>query len=90
MSYTPYELALSLQGHSSDVRHILAPSPGIPLLLSGSRDGTAILWGPSARDGEWDMKLQVQGAEGRYVSCVGMVRAGGEGEWTARLLCQVV
>lgn len=81
MSYTPYELAITLQGHSSDVRNIVAPQPGVPLLLSGSRDGTAILWGPSSKDqAEWDMKLQVQGPEGRYISCVGMVRAGGEGE----------
>lgn len=80
MSYTPYELALTLQGHSSDVRHILAPQPGVPLLLSGSRDGSGILWGPSSRDpAEWDMKLQVQGPEGRYISCVGMVRHSGEG-----------
>jgi phospholipase A-2-activating protein len=83
MPYTPYELATTLQGHSSDVRHILAPQAGVPLLLSGSRDGSAIVWGPTAQDpAEWDMKLQVHGPENKYISCVGMVRANGEGEYT--------
>ncbi|EIW66002.1 hypothetical protein TREMEDRAFT_41188 [Tremella mesenterica DSM 1558] len=75
---SPYQLAFSLHGHSSDVRCIHAPSPGVPLLLSGSRDGSAILWGPSASGKEWDVKLRVEAPEQKYVSCVGMVKYQGE------------
>ncbi len=90
----PYQYAFTLHAHSSDVRHLHAPSPGVPLLLSASRDGSACLWGPSSAPasgfgagggaegaGEWDVKLRVEGPEKRFVSCVGMVRAQGEGEW---------
>ena len=82
-SPTPYQLAFALHGHSSDVRNLCAPSPGLPLLLSGSRDGSAIVWGPSPKGGEggeWDVKLRVEGPEKRFVSCVGMARWNGEGE----------
>ncbi|ORY26315.1 putative phospholipase A-2-activating protein [Naematelia encephala] len=74
----PYQFAFALHGHASDVRNICAPSPEVPLLLSGSRDGSAIVWGPSSRGREWDVKLRVEAPEKRYVSCVGMVRWGGE------------
>jgi hypothetical protein len=30
---------------------------------------------------EWDAKLRVEGPEKRFVSCVGMVRAQGEGQY---------
>lgn len=75
-----FQLAFSLHGHSSDVRSIVAPSPDIPLLLSGSRDGSALLWGPSGKGREWDVKLRVEAPEKKYVSCVGMTRWEGEGE----------
>ncbi|KAK8864675.1 hypothetical protein IAR55_001927 [Kwoniella newhampshirensis] len=74
----PYQLAFSLHGHASDVRNLCAPSPHIPLLLSASRDGSAIVWGPSSKSREWDVKLRVEGPEKRYVSCVGMARWNGE------------
>ena len=73
-----YQLGFSLHGHASDVRDIAAPAFGLPLLLSASRDGSAIVWGPS-RDGMWEAKLRVEGPEKRYVSCVGMIRANGNG-----------
>ena len=75
----PYELAFQLNGHASDVRTLCAPSPDIPLLISGSRDGSALLWGPG-RGSEWDVKLRVEAPEKKYVSCVGMTKWGGEGE----------
>jgi WD40 repeat protein len=78
----PYELAFQLHGHASDVRTLHAPSPDIPLLISGSRDGSALLWGPG-RGKEWDVKLRVEAPEKKYVSCVGMTRWNGEGELSA-------
>ena len=93
-----YQYAFTLQAHTSDVRHVLPPQQGVPLLLSRSRDGTACMWGPSSSSAvwsggsgfgnaslpvggeEWDVKLRVEGPEKRFVSCVGMVRAQGEGE----------
>lgn len=74
----PYQLAFTLQGHAGDVRSLSAPSPDVPLLLSSSRDGSAIVWGPS-RDGMWEVKLRVEGPERKYVSCVGLTRHGGQG-----------
>jgi phospholipase A-2-activating protein len=56
--------------------------------LSGSRDGSALLWGPG-KGKEWDVKLRVEAPEKKYVSCVGMTRWQGEGESfevTAQLL----
>lgn len=75
-----YKLAFSLNGHASDVRNVTAPSQEVPLLLSASRDGSAIVWGPSNASREWDVKLRVEGPEKRYVSCTGMVSWGGQGE----------
>lgn len=83
MATKPYQLAFTLHGHASDVRAIFAPAPGVPLLLSGSRDGSALLWGPSgggSGGAEWDVKLRVEAPEKKYVSCVGMTRWEGEGE----------
>lgn len=78
----PYDLAFTLHAHSSDVRNLCVPSPGVPLLLSGSRDGSACVWGPPSNGGrEWDVKLRVEGPEKRFISCTGMVRSNGEGEW---------
>lgn len=74
-----YKLAFSLHGHAADVRNVTAPSQQVPLLLSASRDGSAIVWGPSNASREWDVKLRVEGPEKRYVSCVGMTRWGGQG-----------
>ena len=76
-----YELAFQLHGHASDVRTLCAPSPDIPLLISGSRDGSALLWGPG-RGKEWDVKMRVEAPEKKYVSCVGMTKWQGEGEST--------
>ncbi|WVR06773.1 hypothetical protein IAU60_003808 [Kwoniella sp. DSM 27419] len=73
-----YQLAFTLHGHAADVRNLCAPNPQIPLLLSASRDGSAILWGPSQKSQEWDAKLRVEGPEKRFVSCVGMTRYNGE------------
>ncbi|KIR59591.1 phospholipase A-2-activating protein [Cryptococcus bacillisporus CA1873] len=73
-----YKLAFSLHGHASDVRNVTAPSQEVPLLLSASRDGSAIVWGPSNASREWDVKLRVEGPEKRYVSCTGMVSWGGQ------------
>ncbi|KAG8930486.1 hypothetical protein FRC00_001120 [Tulasnella sp. 408] len=39
---TLYKLSASLSGHSQDVRAVASPSP--TLLLSASRDSTAIVW----------------------------------------------
>lgn len=75
----PYELAFQLHGHASDVRSLCAPSPDVPLLLSGSRDGSALLWGPG-RGREWDVKLRVEAPEKKYVSCVGLTKWQGEGK----------
>ncbi|KAK1923997.1 WD40-repeat-containing domain protein [Papiliotrema laurentii] len=72
-----FQLAMTLHGHSADVKALNAPSPDVPLLLSGSRDGSAIVWGPG-RDGLWEVKLRAQGPEGKYVNSVGMVRQGGQ------------
>lgn len=80
-----YELAFQLHGHASDVRTLCAPSPDIPLLISGSRDGSALLWGPG-RGKEWDVKLRVEAPEKKYVSCVGMTKWQGEGESFSELL----
>ncbi|WVQ77835.1 hypothetical protein IAR50_007530 [Cryptococcus sp. DSM 104548] len=74
----PYKLAFSLHGHAADVRNLTAPNPQIPLLLSASRDGSAIVWGPSNKSREWDVKLRVEGPEKRYVSCVGLTSWNGE------------
>ena len=79
MSTPPYQLAFSLHGHASDVRALCCPGSNVPLLLSASRDGSAIVWGPSAKGKEWDVKMRVEGPEKRYISCVGMVRFRGEG-----------
>ena len=82
MAVAGYELAFTLHGHTSDVRHICSPSPDIPLLLSGSRDGSAIVWGPSSKEPEgaaWEIKMRVEGPEKKFISCVGMVRWQGEG-----------
>ncbi|CAD6591836.1 MAG: hypothetical protein TREMPRED_000211 [Tremellales sp. Tagirdzhanova-0007] len=78
MAAPPYQLAFSLHGHASDVRHLCCPSSGVPLLLSASRDGSAIVWGPGAKGKEWDVKMREEGPEKRFVSCVGMVRWQGE------------
>jgi len=79
MAAPPYQLAFSLHGHASDVRHLCCPSSGIPLLLSASRDGSGIVWGPSSKGKEWDVKMRVEVPENKYISCVGMVRWEGEG-----------
>ncbi|WWC89009.1 uncharacterized protein L201_003926 [Kwoniella dendrophila CBS 6074] len=78
MSSPPYQLAFTLHGHAADVRNLCSPSPDIPLLLSASRDGSAIVWGPSNKSKEWDVKLRVEGPEKRFVSCVGMTRWNGQ------------
>ncbi|WWC69902.1 uncharacterized protein I206_103845 [Kwoniella pini CBS 10737] len=78
MSSPPYRLAFALHGHAADVRSLCAPSPEIPLLLSASRDGSAIVWGPSSKSKEWDVKLRVEGPEKRFVSCVGLTRWNGQ------------
>jgi phospholipase A-2-activating protein len=86
----PYSLAFTLNGHSSDVRNLCAPHPSIPLLLSASRDGSGILWGPSTSGGrEWDVKMRAEELEKRFVSCVGMVRSEGEGRWAIRY-CRIL
>lgn len=76
----PYQLAFTLHGHSADVRGLSAPNPELPMLLSASRDGSAIVWGPSARGNDWDAKLRVEELERRYVSCCTLVRWKGEGK----------
>lgn len=86
MAKPPYQLAFSLHVHASDVRHLCCPNSGVPLLLSASRDGSAIVWGPSAKEKEWDVKMRVEGPEKRFLSCVGMVRYDGEGKLSFQLL----
>ncbi|WOO81219.1 Phospholipase A-2-activating protein [Vanrija pseudolonga] len=74
-----FKLALTLHGHSADVRYLNVPDPTIPLLLSSSRDGSAIVWGPSNDDPkQWDAKLRVEELERNYVSCVTLVRYEGQ------------
>ncbi|KAK4685850.1 phospholipase A-2-activating protein, partial [Tremellales sp. Uapishka_1] len=75
---TPYQLAFTLHGHSADVRNLCGPHPSIPLLLSASRDGSAIVWGPSQGGREWEVKMRAEEIDKRYVSCVGMTKSGGE------------
>lgn len=77
---TQYQLAFTLHGHSEDVRNIAAPNPEVPMLLSASRDGSAIVWGPSASGTDWDAKLRVEELERRYVSCCTLVKWHGEGK----------
>lgn len=74
----PYKLAFTLHGHSADVRNLAVPNTEVPLLLSASRDGSAIVWGPSPSK-EWDAKLRVEELERKYVSCVTMVNYQGQG-----------
>lgn len=76
----PYQLAFTLHGHSADVRNITAPNASVPLLVSASRDGSAIVWGPSQNSKEWDAKLRVEELERKYVSCATLVNVKGEGE----------
>ena len=84
----PYQLAFTLQGHSSDVRTLTAPDSRVPLLVSGSRDGSAILWGPPVSgQGAWDVKLRVEAPEKRYVGAVGMTQWQGEGEKAHLVRC---
>jgi phospholipase A-2-activating protein len=75
----PYKLAFTLHGHSADVRNLAIPNAEVPLLLSASRDGSAIVWGPSPGSKEWDAKLRVEELERKYVSCVTMVNYQGQG-----------
>ena len=82
-----FKLAMTLHGHSGDVKALSAPSQDVPLLLSASRDGSAILWGPG-RDGLWEVKLRAQGPEGKYVNSVGMVRYDGQGKLNWKRECQ--
>ncbi|KAL7422039.1 hypothetical protein Q5752_003812 [Cryptotrichosporon argae] len=74
----PYSFAFTLHGHSADVRSLSVPHGDVPLLLSASRDGSALVWGPPAQGREWDVKLRVEELEKRFVSCVAMVRHQGE------------
>ncbi|TYJ54476.1 hypothetical protein B9479_004895 [Cryptococcus floricola] len=74
----PYKLAFSLHGHAADVRALSTPNAGIPLLLSASRDGSALVWGPSTSSREWDVKLRVEGPEKRYLSCAALTTWNGE------------
>nr|ODO04023.1 phospholipase A-2-activating protein [Cryptococcus depauperatus CBS 7855] len=76
--YKPYKLAFTLNGHASDVRNLNVPSSQVPILLSASRDGSAIVWGPSSKSREWDVKMRVEGPEKLFVSCVGMTRWNGQ------------
>jgi phospholipase A-2-activating protein len=76
----PYQLAFTLHGHSSDVRAVTVPDPSRPLLFSASRDGSAIVWGPSENGKDWDAKLRVEELERNYVSCVTSVKWQGDGE----------
>ncbi|BEJ16389.1 hypothetical protein CspHIS471_0509940 [Cutaneotrichosporon sp. HIS471] len=78
MAAKPYQLAFTLHGHSSDVRAVAVPNPSKPLLLSASRDGSAILWGPSTNGKDWDAKLRVEELERDYVSCVTSVHYQGD------------
>lgn len=80
MAAKPYQLAFTLHGHSSDVRAVAVPDPSKPLLLSASRDGSAIVWGPSTNGKDWDAKVRVEELERNYVSCVTSVNWQGEGE----------
>ncbi|CAK9781176.1 PFU-domain-containing protein [Cutaneotrichosporon oleaginosum] len=74
----PYQLAFTLHGHSSDVRAVTVADATAPHLLSASRDGSAILWGPSSNGKDWDAKLRVEELERNYVSCVTSVKWQGD------------
>lgn len=76
----PYQLALTLHGHSADVRSLAAPNAKQPLLISASRDGSAIVWGPSSNGKDWDAKLRVEELERRFVNCATLVNYRGQRE----------
>ena len=87
MSKDAYQLAFTLHGHAADVRNLCAPSPQIPLLLSASRDGSAIVWGPPSKGSEgaeWDAKFRVEGPSKKFISCVGFTRNQGQGQYFAQ------
>lgn len=71
---TPFQLAFALHGHSADVRNLAVATAPSPLLASTSRDGSAIVWGPSASGKEWTAKLRVEELEKRIVSCAAFVK----------------
>jgi phospholipase A-2-activating protein len=74
----PYQLAFTLHGHSADVRNLSVPNANTPLLVSASRDGSAIVWGPASTGKEWAAKLRVEELERRYVSCATAVNYDGQ------------
>lgn len=75
-----YQLAFTLHGHSSDVRNLCVPNSKESVLLSASRDGSAIAWGPGSTSKDWDAKVRAEELERRFVSCVTAVTNGGQSE----------
>lgn len=73
-----YQLAFTLHGHSSDVRNLCVPNTKESVLLSASRDGSAIAWGPGSTSKDWDAKVRAEELERRFVSCVTAVTNGGQ------------
>jgi phospholipase A-2-activating protein len=76
----PYKLALTLHGHSADVRNLSVPDARAPLLVSASRDGSAIVWTPGAGNG-WNARLRVEALEREFVNCATAVTVDGQGEF---------
>lgn len=83
-----YQLAFTLHGHSSDVRNLCVPDVKEPILLSASRDGSAIAWGPGSAHKDWDAKVRAEEIERRFVSCVTEVKSGGQSEFLEKT-CQL-
>ncbi|KAH6918330.1 phospholipase A-2-activating protein [Coprinopsis sp. MPI-PUGE-AT-0042] len=71
MASKGYKLSATLKGHSSDVRALAAPTND--LVLSASRDTTAIAWNRSAPGShEWTNETVLR-AGSRYINAVGFV-----------------
>lgn len=71
-----YRLSYEIIGHSADVRAVaycpLVESPGVYVLLTASRDGTACVWAPSGR--EFILKKVIKKHTG-YVSSLCVIPA---------------
>ncbi|PVF95555.1 PFU-domain-containing protein [Serendipita vermifera] len=58
----PYRLSASLNGHSQDVRGVVSPTTG--LVLSASRDSTAIAWSKGQSDSPFAISATYKPSEG--------------------------
>ncbi|KAF8809106.1 PFU-domain-containing protein, partial [Phlegmacium glaucopus] len=69
----PYKLSATLKAHTSDVRSLASPTD--KLILSASRDTTAISWQRSPPDSQFKPEIVLQ-AGSRYVNSVAFIPPG--------------